>query len=170
MIFLSFLLLLAQNILGPYSRVFNQPADLIGVPETRPCCWGYTASIENRYTFNPPVGYRVHILKIDGNYMAWARGVFAPGQHVGTSWGIVTSAVNDETFLPWTASNCFVYLEYALSNGEVNQPFKLDTSVGGRLPIDNSFTFVSAIYLSDAPIPIHMETTGVIIFQFEKIP
>lgn len=163
--------LLEQSlILGPYSDALNMVADLTGVKDPRPAIWGLDGSQSVVVPFEDvPEGYRVRVLSLTGNYMAWARAAYRPGKHVGTSWGIKTSYPDGSLHLPqFGASNCFAYLEYGLSNGEVNQPFNIDTHVGGLLGVDNTLTFVSAVYLNDEMIPVHMETTFTMIYQFEK--
>src|SRR5579872_5760860 len=126
-------------ILGPYSDAFNFPGDFTGTPDSRPSTWGLAGSQTSApVVFNPPAGYRVRILKLEGNYMAWARQAYAPGNHVGTSWGILTTAPGGSSRVNFAADNCFVWLEYGLSNGEVNQPFVIDTRAGGLLEPDNS--------------------------------
>jgi hypothetical protein len=157
------------QILGPYSDAFNFPADLTGTPDTRPTTWGLSTSQNGSVPFYPPAGYRVRILSLQGNYMAWARAVYAPGNHVGTSWGILTNGPVGSSRASFAADNCFVWLEYGLSNGEVNEPFKIDTSAGGLLAADNTMVIVMAVYLNDQPISVHQETTFIATYQFERI-
>jgi hypothetical protein len=156
-------------ILGPYSAAFNFPADFVGTPDTRPTTWGRAGSATNPVVFYPPAGYRVRILELVGNYMAWARGVYEPGNHVGTSWGILTTAARGSSRVPLAADDCFAWLQYGLSNGEINQPFTLDTHVGGLLEADNTMQVVLAVYLNDQPISVHQETTFIAKYQFEPV-
>ncbi len=155
-----------MQILGPYSVAVNYPADLAGVPD--PEFWGFAGAQTDVVTFNVPPGYRVRVLHLDGNYMAWARGVYLPGKHAGTSWGIATTAAPGSTRVAYSADNCFVYLEYAISNAEVNQRFSLNTKTGGLLEPDNIMNVVLAVYLNDQPISIHAEVTGIVQFQYER--
>lgn len=155
------------KILGPYSSSVNYPADLTGVPDTRPGTWGLGAAQTDVIQFHPPAGYRVRVLRVYGNFMAWPRAVYAPGNHTGVSWGLTTSDPVGSPEVDAAADGCFVYEQYALGNSEVNQSFDFDTSTGGLLGADNVMNEVSAVFLNDQPIPVHSEVTFVIVYRFE---
>jgi hypothetical protein len=155
------------RVLGPFAVSMNYPADLTGTPDTRLGTWGLAGAQTTSVQFHPPAGYRVRLLHVRGNYMAWARGTYQAGQHAGVSWGLTTSAPVGSTLVDDAAEGCQVYLQYAVGNGEVNEPFDIAIP-NGLLGSDNVMDEVNAIFLNDEAIAIHAETTFILEFQFEK--
>jgi len=166
------------SVQGPFSTVINYPVDLVGKPDSRATTWGLAdaATIPNK--FNAPPGFRVRVLRFDGNFMAWARGEFRNGQHAGVSWGFKSTAPDGSVRLlaipnqsAGGADNCFAYFQYAMGeDGAINQAVSLDTHVGGLLASDGTLLGVLAVFLNDSKpaIDIHMELQGTLIYQFER--
>lgn len=164
------------------SSAINYPIDLVGKPDSRPTTWGLADAAVVPNKFIVPNGYRVRILRFDGNFIAWPRGVYAPGNHVGVSWGFKSTAPDGSVHMAAIvnqsaggADNCFAYQQYAIGGDrEVNQEIHLDTHVGGLLGPDHLMNGVLAIFLSEIepgkpPIDVHFELTGVLQYIFQPV-
>jgi hypothetical protein len=162
------------------SSAINYPVDLTGKPDSRATTWGLADAVVVPNKFIVPSGYRVRILRFEGNFIAWPHGVYAPGNHVGVSWGFKNTAPDNSVHIAAVtdqsaggADNCFAYFQYAIGGDrEVNQEIHIDTHVGGLLGPDHLMNGVLAIFLSEIepgkpPIAVHMELTGVMTYRFE---
>src|SRR5438445_5596764 len=70
------------NLPGPYTVSDNFPADLYGAVDTRmskqscgagPCIWGRADVALLPIRFHPPAGYRVRVLSLRGDLVAWIK-------------------------------------------------------------------------------------------------
>jgi hypothetical protein len=99
----------------------NYPADLTGKPDSRATTWGLADAVVVPNKFIVPSGYRVRILRFEGNFIAWPRGVCAPANHVGVSWGLKSTAPDSSVHIAaiadqsaGQADNCFAYFHCAI--------------------------------------------------------
>src|SRR5436305_5337618 len=86
--FLSVAAFGADFISSPCTLATNFPADLQGTPDQRPGTWGEAGAQVQRMTFRPPGAYRVRILRVHGDHIAWARGIVDAGRTAGVLLGL----------------------------------------------------------------------------------
>jgi hypothetical protein len=149
----------------------NIAFDSKGDPDTRPNTWGKAAYVDTPIPFkNVPVGYRVRIRRVYGDLVAWPRGIILPGSSAGVLAGLLTTSSGAS---PWISHNlgssgCFFYIQNAVSQSPSRAPFDFNNISGGLLDRDNIARLRQAIWLNDTEQTIHMETTMVVEFKFEK--
>jgi hypothetical protein len=160
------------NCIAPAScsATVNIPFDTAGVPD--PIYWGNGGYLDVPFQFsNVPAGYRVRIMRLYGDHIAWAHNAGTPmptNSHAGVLWGIWSTASHNPPF-QYSANFCFVYHQGALSSsGDFNQYFDTDVSPGGLLAADNAFIVQLAIFLSDIGVSIHQELTTAVVYHFES--
>jgi hypothetical protein len=162
--------------LGPYSAASNLSTDLLGAVDSRPSTWG-TAGVQSwKITFKPPVGYRVRVLEIDGDLVAWPR-IVPPGDQpvaAGLVSGILlsfqTTAPQGSTRCDLCADNTMLYVQDAVGGmpEKTRAPFARSVKHNGLLQPDNVLVVVVANWLNVTGKYIHIEPTFNIVFQFEK--
>ena len=151
-----------------HSAATNFSVDLLGTPDNRPDTWGTAASSIKLITFKPPKGYRVRILRVYGDLLAWPIGRVSEGKFAGVLFGLQTTAPEGSIRMDWGADNTLLYLQDA-TGGEVRRSsFDHDVSVGGLLPPDNKLLVKMAVWLNDTGLPIHIEPSFVMVYRFEK--
>ena len=166
LLLLSIISAFAENTIGPFSAAANFSVDLQGQVDTRPGTWGTADYAINEITFTPPKGYRVRILRVYGDHIAWVREKDTK-HSAGVLWGLQTTAPDGSTRVSYSADNCFAYLQQVVTT-PTRAAFDIDTHVGGLLEEDNILRSKQAVYLNDFSQPIHMEVTLVYVYQFEK--
>ena len=162
-----------QSIHGPYQTSVNFSIDLEGTPDTRPTTWGEAGSAQNVAHFHPPAGYRVRILRVSGDFVAWPRsGVMASGTYCEVGWGLKTSAPDGSQLLDYAYDNSLLWVQNVVlpRNPSARAAFDRDVSAGGILPQDNALISQSFVALNTSGLTIHMEPTFTVTFQFEPIP
>ena len=58
---------------GPFQSTSNISADIRGVPDKRPGGWGLHQADPVRLKITAPAGYRVRILEVAGDLVAWPK-------------------------------------------------------------------------------------------------
>lgn len=171
---LAFLLVLT---LGPFSASANFTVDLMGAADARPDTWGSTGVQTWDLTFTPPAGYRVHVLELHGDLVAWPKILpgdppLAPGLVSGVLLGFQTSAPGASVRCDLCADNTMIYLQGGVGGGPAAPPLRLaydrDVSANGLLQPDNVLKIVVASWLNATGKPIHIEPTFNVIYRFEK--
>lgn len=156
----------------------NVSWDCVGQQDARPSTWGTTGVNDVPIKFvDVPNGYRARIDRITGDLIAWAHaadGSPAPpsSSFFGALTGIlVAGSGQDPDVGPGLASSgCPFYVQGAANAYHaVNRVFDFDVSAGGLLGEDNTFTLRQAVFLNDTGLPIHVETTLVIQYDFEPV-
>jgi hypothetical protein len=167
---------LAQSsTLGPYSSSTNYSVDLLGPVDTRPNCWGNADSFTWRMPFHPPVGYRVRILALHGDLVAWPKVLAgAPpvpnGAYAGVLVGISTSAPSGSANCDFCDDPTMLYLQGGINSGSaVRLPYDR-TDLSAVLEPDNNLLIKVASWLNTTGYPIHIEPTFTVRYQFEREP
>lgn len=158
--------------LGPYSTAVNFSIDLAGVPDTRPGTWGNAAFGQNVATFTPPAGYRVRVLRIYGDFIAFPKaGVPGSGKSCEVGWGLKSTATDGSTRLSTGYDNSFVWLQNAITAPAPSCRAAFDHVVetGGLLEADNKMISQTFVALNTTGLTIHMEPTFTVVYQFETV-
>jgi hypothetical protein len=147
------------------------PYDTQGTPDTRANTWGYAAAQQIPFQFaNVPQGYRVRILRLYGDHVAWVHGPVQPATHSGVLWGIYSSAVHlGSANVPYGDDACFIYHQGAVSTGDFTQYFDNDVHAGGLLQDDNTMILQMAVFENETGSPIHQEITFVLVYDYEPV-
>lgn len=173
------LAILAQ--FGPYTMSGNFPRDLAGPVDVRmagqrcadgPCIWGTADSDVLPIQFYPPAGYRVRILRLRGDLVAWPRVLpgerpVAPGQYAGVLMGFQTSAPEGSQRCTWCADNTMLYIQDAVGEKPTRAPFDY-RDIDVLLEPDNILRLVVASWLNTTGRAIHIEATYTVVYRFEK--
>lgn len=179
------LLWLVQSIAPAQVRTVsgNFPADLYGPVDTRmagqvcaggPCIWGRADSAVLPIRFHPPAGYRVRIVALRGDVVAWIKSL--PGDAptpaesaAGILGGFQTTSSGGTPDCDYCASGCPVYVQDSVTEKEpkTRMAFNYD-HVGLLLDDDNVFNAKIASWLNTTGKPIHMEITYTIQFRYER--
>jgi hypothetical protein len=162
-----------SDTLGPYTAAGNFAADLFGAVDTRENTWGRAEAATWQQQFQLPPGYRVQILEITGDLMAWPTdsgigpalvdpgrcyGVLA-GLHVTDDEGYVRGGSARGTLM---ADDTLFYVQGgACGSVAVNKDFYVDlrdveNAVLGR---NHVLIWKVAAWLNDTGYPIHVEPT-----------
>lgn len=165
---LSLFTALLSPALGPYSAAANFSADLIGAPDARPNTWGTAGATSHRITFRPPAGYRVRVLRVYGDFLAWPVGKAPEGRFAGALWGLQTTAPEGSQRADWAADNTMLYVQVATGGQPARAPVNFDVREGGLLEPDNVLVSRLAVWLNDTGLKIHMEPSFVAVYQFER--
>lgn len=156
----------------------NYPVNLYGPPDTRNETWGNAEAQELKIQFTPPVGKtRTRILGIRGDVVAWPSPVAtvdtgalqtpATGS-AGVLLGFSTTSSKGSKACNFCADGCMVYIQSAITNGQqCTRAFDYDVVVDGLLDADNILVLKLAAWLNTTGVPIHVEGTYGILFQFE---
>jgi hypothetical protein len=175
------LLFAALLQLGPYTMSGNFPRDLAGPVDTRmagqvcasgPCIWGTADSDVLPIQFKPPAGYRVRILRLRGDMVAWPRVLpgevpVAPGQYAGVLMGFQTTAPEGSAKCDWGADNTMLYIQDAVGTEPRRAPFDY-RDVNVLLEPDSILRLVIASWLNTTGRAIHIEATYTVVYRFEK--
>jgi hypothetical protein len=158
------------QVLGPYSAAQNFTIDMAGTPDTRPGTWGNAQAYPIRIPFHPPSGYRVRILRVYGDFVAFpTTGTIQPGTYSEVSWGFLSTAPGGSTRADLSADDCFLWLQSVLTaqNGMIRMAFDHDTHIGGLLEPDNVLILQLAVSLNTTGLQVHEEPTYVIVWDEE---
>ena len=155
------------------SAASNFAVDLFGSPDLRPGCWGLADARTATITFHPPAGYRVRILRLRGDFLAWPRVLpgedpVPAGRYAGALLGFQTTAPEGSAWADWASDNTLLYIQVATSGEVARASYNDDVSVGGLLEPDHRLLVKMAAWLNATSKPIHMEPTFVLTYQFEK--
>ena len=159
-------------ITKPCSTSGNFSADILGAADTRPSTWGDAGVQTWPVTFKPPAGYRVQILSLKGDLVAWAKVLpgDAPvpdGMSAGILLGYQTTAAAGSIRCSPCADNTMLYIQSGVSRAPVRAPYEYDVRAGGLLELDNVLMVVVAAWLNVTGKPIHMEPTFTVTFRYE---
>jgi len=149
----------------------NVPYDAQGTPDTRPGTWGDAGYDDVAIPFvNVPAGYRVRVLRVYGDFVAWPHGRIRLGTDAGALFGILTPSAAQSPFVGagLGSSGCFIYLQQGVGAEPVRAAFDFDVAAGGLLDADNTMLVRRAVFLNETGVSIHMEPTFVVEFRYER--
>jgi hypothetical protein len=167
--FLGLRLFAGDCISRPCTGATNFPANLYGPLDTRPGTWGHADSASLPIKFKPPPGYRVRILRIRGDLIAWPRKLLARDSAgvAGVLLGFSTTAPEGSIHADWLADNTQLYIQDAVSAEPRRAAFDYG-NLAMALEADNTLVLKLAAYLNTTGAAIHMEGTATIRYRFEK--
>jgi hypothetical protein len=145
----------------------NFETNLYGPTDSRPNTWGVADSTIHVLAFKPPLGCRVEILRIAGDFLAWPLGAVQEGTQAGV---LVSFARSDSGGSRWTdaeeaADGCFLYVQAATDGHPARAAFD-QRVVDGMLDTDNQLQVKMADWLNNTGRAIHMEVTFTVHFRF----
>ena len=157
----------SPKILGPYSVATNHSDDIKGEPDTRPDTWGLTGYQVHTFTFRPPAGYRVRILRVYGNVQGWIPGEPVT-RCVGMLWGLQTTGPEGSARVTPAADNTLLYVQDATCGEPFRVPVDYDVRVGGLLEKDHILYSKVAVFMNETGRALHLEPSFNLVFQFER--
>jgi len=160
------------GLLGPYSASCNFSADLTGKADTRESTWGTADSYNFTVVLSAPTGYRVRILRLSGDLVAWpktmpADAAVVANQYAGVLLGFQTTAPPGSLRCNPCADNTMLYIQSAMRADPVRAPFDNNVRVGGLLERDGKLIVVVAAWLNTTQRPIHIEPTFTVEYCYE---
>ena len=129
--------------------------------------WGNTDVVQSQIPFiNVPKGYQVQITNVSGDQIAAPYGTMLPNSMAYILVGLTDTTPNQSPYVgPGLGSmGCFLYKQTAVPPEGARIP--ICEAVVGLLNADNILIVKQALFLSTAGVPIHMETTLVIQFEY----
>lgn len=163
----QFTLRLDQSLHQSY---VNFSVDLKGIPDTRPTTWGLADFTQNRTTFHPPTGYRVRIIHISGDFVAWPKdGTTATGTYAEAGWGLKSTAPDGSSLLDYAYDSTLIWVQIPVlpSNPQARIHYDLDTSQSGLLGRDSILISQCFVAINTSGLTIHMEPTFQLTYRFE---
>lgn len=146
----------------------NFETNLYGQPDTRPSTWGVADSAIHVLMFKPPVGCRVEILRLTGDFVAWPMGVVPAGTQAGTLISISRTGATGSVWADYAADGYMLYHQVGTSGNAARLEFD-EAVVDGLLGADNQLDFKMADWLNNTGLPIHMEVTFLVRFRFIEV-
>jgi hypothetical protein len=165
------ILIAAALAVFPQTRTLteNYSIDLAGKPDARPGTWGGADSVASPLRFTPPAGYRVRILAIHGDFIAWPKaGTIPPGTSAEAGWGIKTTAPDGTTAAAYGYDNTAVWVQCGLTAALDNCARAYDREFPGGFDLgpDNTLISQAFIAINTSGVTVHMEPTFTIRYQF----
>lgn len=149
----------------------NFPYDAVGELDNRPGTWGTAGYDDGRIVFqNVPPGYRVRILRLQGNFTARLYGSKTKSNlYAGALFGIITTASAASPYATLSASGCMIYLQLDVnSSHSQHAEFDWDVSAGGLLEKDHTMIVRRAVYLNETGQSLHAEPSFIVSFRYER--
>jgi hypothetical protein len=148
----------------------NISDDLFGQLDTRPGTWGYADSFSVPIVFNPPAGYAVSVLKIEGDLSGMPKHLtpvaIAPNAFAGLLVGFSTDQTGGNP-CNLCAANTPQYRQIFVADGQTfHAPFTYDFGQGVLLAADNVLNCIGASYLNSIGLPMHTEITYTFWYSF----
>jgi len=181
------LVLLFGSVLATHTVSGNFPQDLFGPADTRmagqncgvgPCIWGHADSAVLPIQFRPPPGYRVRILSLRGDLIAWIKTLPGdPPTPAESSAGVLggfqtTSSLAEENSKECDscADGCPLYIQDAVTEKQPKTRAAFNyQEVGLMLDADNVLNVKVADWLNTTGKPVHIEMTYTIQFRYEAV-
>ena len=173
------LLFAAAAILGLAPVSGNFPRDLYGPVDTRPNCWGHADYEVLPIAFPSRPGYRVHLLRIRGDLIAWPkvlegeppvrRGAYAAVLAGFSTWDFDKDVSPDRTLAcDFCAAGVPLYIQAGLADQPVRAAFDYDLREDAVYLTEGKLFLKLAAFLNTTGHPIHTEATYTLTYQFEK--
>lgn len=160
----------AAQTLGPFQASSNFAFDLQGHLDTRPYTYGFADDQSKTIHFNPPAGWRVRILTLQGDFIYSPEFNVAPAA-AGTGTYVMLALNRDSAESSGRCTPCddnsMVTLQ-ATWPGPGRIAFNRDVHVNGLLGPDNTLVIKTAIFFNTTGLFIHLEPTINFTYQFER--
>ena len=144
----------------------------MGARDARPDTWGNSDAASWTIQFRPPAGYKVRILRLRGDLVAWPRVLPAEspvprGAYAGVLLGFMTTAPDGSLRCDPCADNTMLYIQQAVENAPARAPFDYD-KVNVLLEPHNKLLVKVAAWLNTTGKPIHTEPTFTVVYRYER--
>lgn len=164
----------------------NFSRDLFGAVDTRPNTWGRADADTLPIQFNPPPGYKVNILALRGDLIAFPKidkpapvpvvtplpvaPLIAPNRYAGVLMGFSLTGPEGSKLCTWCADGTIVYIQDSISTAKdtTRAGFnydKLDVTLGP----DNTLQLKLAAWLNTMEVPIHVEGSWTADLEFVPV-
>jgi hypothetical protein len=163
--------------MGPFQTTLNHSIDVTGKPDRRPTNWGLSQPVPIRLKVTAPAGFRVRILRVAGDLVAWPKtGTMTGAQYAEVGWGLNTSLndgskyvsyPDDPAAMAFDNSCAWVQDSLTATHGSSRISFDRDVSACGLLK-DGAFISQTFVALNTSGLAIHLEPTFTITYQFEE--
>jgi hypothetical protein len=156
---------------APCMLATNFSSDILGDLDDRQDTWGRAGYTLHRIKFTPPVGHRVRITKVQGDFVAWPKRIHPSDYkqgYAGALFGLVTTAPDGSVRADWAADNTMLYVQVATSGEAARAAFEHDVSAGGLLEADHVLIVKMAAWLNTLEVPIHCEPSFTLVYHWEK--
>jgi len=176
--------LLFAIALGVHTVSGNFPRDLQGPMDLRdprptgctsgPCIWGNAEHAMLPIKFNPPAGYRVRILTLRGDLVAWIKSLPGgtathPESAAGVLGGFQTTSTQGSVHCDFCADGTPLYIQDSVTEKHPHTRAAFDyQNVDMLLDKDHILYAKIAEWLNTTGKPIHIELTYTIQFRYEK--
>jgi hypothetical protein len=177
LLLISTISLVAQNtrpivpkhecVLSTCSASINIPYDDYGSADRRLglVLWGTAGFISTPIHFEQvPPGYRVHITRVRGDFVAMMHGVVVNGTNAGVLWSLQTTSSQGSDTVEYGSTGCFEYIQGFVNAVDLRAPFS--DSLDQWLDEDNQLWSKEAVWLNDTGLEIHAEITMIIDYQY----
>ena len=163
--------------LGPFQTTLNHSIDVTGKPDQRPTSWGLSQPVPIRLKIAAPAGFRVRILRVAGDLVAWPKaGTLTGARYAEVGWGLNTSLndgskyvsyADDPAAMAFDNSCAWVQDSLTATHGSSRISFDRDVSACGVLK-DGAFISQAFVALNTSGLEIHLEPTFTLTYQFEE--
>lgn len=155
-------------MLSPCAFSINYPFDSAGVKDTRPGTWGTAAFDDGKVQFlNVPAGYRVRIVRVYGDFVAWPHGSVKGGKFSGILFGLLATNNGASPYAALSASGCPLYLQHVIGANGARGSFDVRTDTAGLLAADNILLIRRAIFMNELGASVHLEPSMIVEFKYE---
>jgi len=146
----------------------NFSADMQGLIDTRQDTWGTASAVIKPLTFKVPVGCKVQLVKLMGDFVTWPLGSVPEGSQAGTLIAMqrTGAGVTGSKYADWASDGTFLYLQIGTSGPPSRLAFNHYVLADGLLNDDNILEFKMAEWLNNTGRKIHMEVSFVVYFRF----
>jgi hypothetical protein len=150
------------------SSAANFSADILGTPDTRPQTWGRAGVASWQIRFKPPVGCRIRITRVYGDFLIWPKGKVEAGKFAGALFGLQTTGPEGSARADLAADNTMLYVQTATGGSPARAAFDYDVGAGGLLGADHALVVKVAVWLNDTDREIHCEPTFTMVYTYER--
>lgn len=160
---------LAASVGSPRYISENFSVDLAGIPDARPGTWGHADYARQPIVFSPPAGYRVRILGVHGDFVAWPKeGAIVPGTSAEAGWGLKTTAPDGTAVANVGFDNTAVWVQCGITaaHDDCTRSYDRDFPEGFDLGPDNTLISQTFVAINTSGRMVHMEPTFTIKYSF----
>jgi hypothetical protein len=125
--------------------------------------------VKQNVVFYPPAGYKVRILEVHGDFIAWPKaGTIPPATSAEVGWGLKSTAPDGTAAASYGYDNSPVWIQDGVSAGAPRTRAAFDRvfSAGFDLGDDNTLVSQSFVAINTTGLVIHMEPTFTLTYSF----